>query len=311
MSNKLSFTAISKYLSCPEEYRLYYKEKLSPTGLNSALYFGKAIDVALETLLKTKSLTEATKHFETVFIRDPNVQYVDFDVDEELITQEEFEEDKAFYSLKKKGLVMIEGFYKDILPKIKKIYSTQDVLLIQNAEGDRIKAVTDLIVEWENGDIVLFDIKTSALPYDDNAAEQSVQLATYYHAFKQKHPNINKIGFIVLRKQLKKNRVKICSVCGFDGSSGRHSTCPNKRNNGRCEGEWTTTIRPEPYIQIIISEPNTRLETMVIDNIGKINHSIKSDNFYQNLNNCKRGKDRLCDYYNLCHKGSTKGLIKR
>jgi hypothetical protein len=48
---KLSHSAVNKYLTCGEMYRLHYQDKLRPLGIGSALIFGKAVDKALEAML--------------------------------------------------------------------------------------------------------------------------------------------------------------------------------------------------------------------------------------------------------------------
>lgn len=57
---RLSHTAKEMYLTCPKKWELYYKEKLRSTQIGSALFFGAAIDEALNRMLldKKKKLTE-------------------------------------------------------------------------------------------------------------------------------------------------------------------------------------------------------------------------------------------------------------
>src|SRR5213594_1310811 len=46
----LSFSRVSKYLHCPEQYRLYYVENLRPRFLASSLAFGQILHAALADL---------------------------------------------------------------------------------------------------------------------------------------------------------------------------------------------------------------------------------------------------------------------
>ena len=307
--NNLSFTALSKYLSCPEEYNLYYNERIRLDQIGSPLYFGKAVDNALNTLLLTRDITKAKELFNTLFIDDKDVVYSEMDVDAEIITQEQYEQSPAYYSMKEVGNIILDSYNKEVMPKIKKVMAIQEETIITSVDGDKLKILPDLVCEWEDGTIILFDNKTSSLPYDNDSADKSIQLSLYYEILKDKY-SLQKLGFIVMRKNLKKNRIKICSECGYDGSGARHSTCPNKKNNGRCGGIWNETIQPEAYIQIIINEPNQVFINNILDTTDKVNHNIKSKNFYKNLGACKRGK-RLCDYYNLCHNNSMQGLNKK
>lgn len=48
---KLSHSSVSRYLKCPESYKLHYVKKLRPTVTSAALAFGSALDEAFNSLL--------------------------------------------------------------------------------------------------------------------------------------------------------------------------------------------------------------------------------------------------------------------
>jgi len=48
MNNRLSHSAINKYLFCGEAFRLHYREGYRPKTTSSALLFGKALDKAFD-----------------------------------------------------------------------------------------------------------------------------------------------------------------------------------------------------------------------------------------------------------------------
>lgn len=54
MSHSVSFSALDCYEQCSEKYRLRYKERLSSEKIPSPLFFGSAIDSAVELLLLKK-----------------------------------------------------------------------------------------------------------------------------------------------------------------------------------------------------------------------------------------------------------------
>jgi len=60
---KLSYTKVQKYLECPKYYDLYYNQYLRQDYLTSAMFFGGAVDEALNILLLSKknNLTEEEK----------------------------------------------------------------------------------------------------------------------------------------------------------------------------------------------------------------------------------------------------------
>src|SRR5437588_9443255 len=49
----LSHSRIHRYLTCPEQYRLYYVEKLRPRVESASLVFGVVIHAALADLFRT------------------------------------------------------------------------------------------------------------------------------------------------------------------------------------------------------------------------------------------------------------------
>lgn len=51
MSLKLSHSSVSRYIQCPESYRLHYIEKIRSNTLSANLLFGSALDLAINTIL--------------------------------------------------------------------------------------------------------------------------------------------------------------------------------------------------------------------------------------------------------------------
>jgi len=49
----LSYSQINRYLICPEQYRLYYMEKLRPRIESAGLVFGALVHVALADLFRS------------------------------------------------------------------------------------------------------------------------------------------------------------------------------------------------------------------------------------------------------------------
>lgn len=222
-----------------------------------------------------------------------------------------------------KGLIMLDSYNKLVLPNIKQVIETQKKIEMTNAEGDSIIGYIDLIVEWGNGKRYVLDNKTSSSEYDDDSAMRSQQLILYYHAVKDEY-KIDGVGFIVLSKQLLKNKKKTCSKCNYDGTGGRHKTCPNELPDGkeeayptpagglkRCGGEWTETIDPECKIDVILNQVSEQAENLVLETFDEANVAIKKQVYNPNLSACAAfGKDFLCPYYNKCWYGKDDDLIK-
>jgi hypothetical protein len=151
---------------------------------------------------------------------------------------------------------------------------------------------------------VVLDFKTSSIEYEDDSVIVSPQLTPYAHALGLKHA-----GYVVFSKRITKNRVKICSKCGFDGSGNRMSTCNNEINDKRCKGDWVETISPEAEVKVIISEIPSQTDKIVLENADIINEAINKGIFIRNLGSCK-GNFGLCPYYAKCFRDDDKDLEK-
>lgn len=239
------------------------------------------------------------------------------------------EEQKIIYNyghwicLLNKGLIMLEGYHKHIFPRIKKTHAQQKQISIKNSEGDEITGYIDFIATLDDGKCYILDDKTSSMEYDSDSAMQSPQLILYFHAEKENY-KAHGVGFIVSYKQLLKNKKKVCTICNFDGSGGRHKTCPNevvepavKQTDGevlvpkmgrRCNGEWKETIAPEARFDVILNEVPESAEALVMETFDLSAEGIKKEVFTPNLNACGNG-DWTCPYKKLCWKGKDEELI--
>lgn len=209
-----------------------------------------------------------------------------------------------------KGHYMIKAFRERVQPKLTKIHSTQEYIELNNGE-DKVIGYIDIVAEVEgHKEPIVLDLKTSASQYEEDAVLTSPQLTLYVHAVSDKYKT-KKAGYIVLNKNLIKNRKKVCSKCGHDGSGGRHKTCANETEGKRCNGDWIETVSPEVYVQFIIDEIPEQTENLVLENIDDINTAIKTGHFTRNLSMCTNTFGGLCDYINLCYRGSMDELTQQ
>lgn len=207
-----------------------------------------------------------------------------------------------------KGQLMIKAYLQNIIPRIKRVIETQRQINIEHPDGDSITGFIDLIAEWEDGRIVIFDNKTSARAYEEDSVVKSQQLALYSHALEHEY-NTRYAGFIVMRKLIDKDATKKCSKCGMDGDGSRARTCTNEVGGKRCSGEWTEVLRPKAVIQVLINEIPPQFEKITMENFAEVNHAIKAEVFPRNTNSCQMGSWR-CPYFELCFKGKLDGLVK-
>jgi hypothetical protein len=209
-----------------------------------------------------------------------------------------------------KGHYMIKAFREKVQPRLTKVHSTQEYIELNNGE-DKVIGYIDIVAEVEgHKEPIVLDVKTSASQYEEDSVLTSPQLTLYVHAVSDKYKT-RKAGYIVLNKNLIKNRKKVCSKCNHDGSGGRHKTCANEVEGKRCNGDWIETVSPEVYVQFIIDEIPAQTEDLVLENIDDINTAIKTGHFTRNLSMCTNTYGGPCDYLNLCYKGSMEELLKQ
>jgi len=202
---------------------------------------------------------------------------------------------------------MLGAYAEQVLPKINKVLSVQEKVELPNDNGDSITGFVDLVADIKGHGVVILDNKTSAMEYAMDSVVMSPQLSLYLHILEEKY-NTRKAGFIVLRKQIVKNRKKICSKCGHDGSGARHKTCDNVVDDVRCHGEWTETIDPKVNIQFIVDEIPERTEEIVLENMDNANQAIKNGVFTRNFTACSNTFGGDCVYKSLCFKDSMVNL---
>jgi len=339
MNNRLSHSAINKYLFCGEAFRLHYREGYRPKTTSSALLFGKALDKAFEYILTGKndvSDKEVANEYEyfdyywsiqyindtpTNLFLNPNnvIFYGKNDIDYDLLTDSEKKEAKdnqdkiAWFSLRHKGHLMIDAFKRDFLPKVKKIHSTQELIELENEHGDKSIGYCDAVAELEGYDKpIIIDFKTAARAYAEDSVEHSVQLSQYLHYLSDKYGNTRLASYVVFLKNIVKNRSKVCSKCGFDGSGARFKTCNNLVNGDRCNGEWVEKLNPKAEMQLLVNEIPQTVEHFVVDNIETVNTAIKSGIFTKNVNGCRdAGFGKPCDFFELCWKKDASKLCKK
>jgi hypothetical protein len=329
LNNKLSFSRVKLFQNCGLQYKYHYIDELRSIKTSSALVFGKAIDSALNSLLLDKDLEKAKNVFKAEFsnttlnsekidIESSNlIEWKEADLDQDLLFPEDKDKQNIhFWSLYRKGIIMLDSYNTFILPKIKEVLVCQKVVNIENEMGDIIEGTIDLIARLNDDKIYLLDHKTSSFEYSNDSASKSTQLILYHYLTKESY-KIDGVGFIVLNKHIWKKKEKICLVCGFNGSGTNHRKCnnniviqtQNSGSNKRCNGEWKVTIDPTCYINLILNDINPRVESLVLDTFDGVNQQIKNKEFVPNLDSCERGKLK-CPYFSLCHEGKYDNLIK-
>lgn len=133
MSNKISYSKISKYMQCPMAYKYYYIDKLRSRTNKASLLFGTAIDAAITSLLKTKekSPIDVFSYFwrfqelqgkKTYLPNCPDIVYAEADYDEELLQERDILELKTKLNL------------ENPIEEINKIYKAKEIVGFKNLQ---------------------------------------------------------------------------------------------------------------------------------------------------------------------------------
>lgn len=286
MSVQLSFSAAQKYKTSPRAWYLHYVLRLREKNLSSALFFGAALDQALNALLEarrdgrelplavaqeifTAAWTTAKVDDKEVDLSVPGVvKFSKADGDLSILTLDDKAEiettfrDEVWVAMKRKGLMMIEAYVEQILPRIKEVIFVQKDIRLENEHGDVFVGFVDFCAVWEDGRTILFDNKSSSVVYDPNSATNSEQLATYYEATRDE-VKVDAVGFIVLPKKVRKKKaplIPIDVVIGdvseeviektfrmydevLDGIKNERFECTRHLEDGCCSAPWGCTYR--------------------------------------------------------------------
>lgn len=325
---RLSNTSTNMYIECGQRYKYHYVEKIRNKDIPSSLFFGNAIDEALNVLLKvklkdspvdedfvkvyTEKMSTIIQHKEEVSLYENlNCVYSKADYEPSLLDKkdikkllgEEFksidldEFMKAAYqqireaktqfclpeaelklynrtcwrSLYKKGILLLECYLHNIIPKIDYVVSVQKDIELPNDQGDVIAGKIDAILKFKGDDkIYIVDNKTASKAYTEGDIISSKQLATYAES-----EGIYDVCYIVLDKNLRKK---------------------------------------EPIVRFQILKHT--LDPAIIDHVfndyERILHNIKDEVFDKNESKCYNIFGKPCEYLKLCKYGKfdDKKLIK-
>lgn len=299
MKNKLSHSSVALYQSCSYCYYLKYIERIRPVKQKSALLFGAALDNSFNTLLLEKDLKKARMQFIDTWTKLVHVdmEYRKKEVDEELINHYEYpgiSKNPPWETLYRKGLLFIDAYAEKVLPHIKEVVTVQERFSFKNAEEDEIYGTVDLIVRWEDGRLLLLDNKTSSFRYSAEDARNSSQLSLYHYVISEKYP-IDGIGYIVLNKNINKNRLKTCKKCG-NITDTRHETCNAMIDGKRCHGEFHITINPTVDVEFIIDQIDPDVQEQVIQMFDEANNGIAEGKFATEHTQ-PFGKFGPCEYF--------------
>lgn len=246
MGINISYSANEKYNVSPRSWYLHYQLRLREKVMGSALFFGSAMDDALNALIMNKFTTDkkvdpvdvflkswsrAKIHGKSVNLKKTKlVRYSKADLDLDIIDNAEDQKllktaNAEWVSLRRKGLMMLEAYEKQVLPHISDLEAVQKYIKIENEDGDKIIGYIDLISKFKvnddvehdldhlkkyNDKLIIFDNKTSSIKYKEDSVLTSRQLATYAEA--PDVPDHDYEGYIVIPKKIRKKKEPLIPI---------------------------------------------------------------------------------------------------
>ncbi len=179
-----SYSAINRYLLCPEQYRLYYIEQLRPKVQSANLVFGKIIHRVLEHLIVTDE--------------DP-VKFFSGEWDKLKEVSLRYSQKESWEKLRAIGEGLLEQFQKEELPKLESVEATEKPFSLNITSLSRPLIGFIDLVALVGGKRTVVDFKTSASAYGDYLVALSDQLTSYQLA----EPDVEQTAFCVLVKTKK------------------------------------------------------------------------------------------------------------
>lgn len=205
------------------------------------------------------------------------------------------------YCLIQKAFFLVKAYQRDVLPKIKKVISSQE----------RLKnGVIDAEIQFIDNVTRIVDNKTSTGLYADDQIDFSMQLTMYARAKK-----VEDVAYIIMNKTLVKDRIKTCKKCGVINKS-THQSCnemidmKDGKKPQRCHGEFDIVINIKGETQVIFGKITKKMKRVAAETVKSVKKAIKACIFPCNFDQCNNQFGKACDYRDLKWKGSMKGLKK-
>jgi RecB family exonuclease len=177
----LSRSRINRYLLCPEQYRLYYMEKLRPRIDSASLVFGQVVHQALAAFFRTGA--DPTTTFAA---RRKEVERIEL----------RYSARESWVRLNETARVLLSKFVDNELPRIGNVTGTEKAFELGiTGIKEPFVGVIDLVAHV-NSKKTVTDFKTSASSY----AEHEVALSDQLTAYQLAEPAAEQMALCVLVK---------------------------------------------------------------------------------------------------------------
>lgn len=180
-SPQLSHSRINRYLTCPEQYRLYYVERLRPRIESAGLVFGALVHEALAELFRA-----GVDPVETFRREWANLERLEL----------RYNKRESWEGFRAKGQNLLAKFLHEEVPKVRQVYGVEKKFTLAVTSLDLpFVGIVDLVADVE-GRRTVVDFKTAASDYDEHEAVLSDQLTAYWAA----EPDAERVALCVFVK---------------------------------------------------------------------------------------------------------------
>ncbi len=174
----LSHSRVNRYLHCPEQYRLYYIERLRRKIPDAALIFGQLIHQALAQFFRTGA--DLAESFDNAWLvlQDEPLNYGRYE---------------SWEVLRTRGTSLLSKFVREEVPRLSNVTAIEQSFTLRITSLDlRLVGVIDLVAELDDVRTVI-DFKTAVSAYQDHDVQLSDQLTAYQLA----EPNAEQVALCV------------------------------------------------------------------------------------------------------------------
>jgi len=328
MSINVSYSALECFEQCSEKYRLRYREKLTSEKIPSPLFFGTAIDAAVELLLLQKKVDLTQEELDLLLNEDaysifdktmreqngqllernPNCEYFYSDFDFSLFLEEDIKYlNKAYPSIDD-----LDEFFKyckrelkinGTLKKGTRIAYNNIAWLSLYRKGEKMIQAYEknLIPEIKE----VFDIQKEVNLKNESGDKLRGKIdfiASFKDSPDERYIVDNKTSSQAYKDDSVANSVQLAIYCEAENCNRAAYAVMEKKMRVK---------EPRARTQLIKDEVSDEHKQKVFDKIEKQLNNISEDHFHKK----DSPKDchffgKPCEFFNLCWHGSMDGLKK-
>jgi len=176
----LSYSQINTYLNCSLKYYFQYVAGLPKERISVALPFGRSMHAAFERQYKHLQSEHVPESLEVLreFFSDHLVTTLSL-IDEEIIFKKETADIDSALSMGQNLLTVFHRHSSQVDPE--SIVGVE--MPLSCSLGDELNldlvGIIDLLLEDEQGNLIVVDNKTSKMPYNQTNVDQDLQMSCY------------------------------------------------------------------------------------------------------------------------------------